>query len=72
MRLVEELGGTVTVASVGPGHAASAVRLALALGADEGVLVTDEVGVCPRRGNRGGPLRKFFDAACHATCPSAR
>ena len=42
VRLVEELGGTVTVASVGPGHAASAVRLALALGADEGVLVTDE------------------------------
>jgi electron transfer flavoprotein beta subunit len=42
VRLVEELGGSVTAVSVGPDLAVRALRRALALGADRAVLVTDE------------------------------
>ncbi|MBM3450500.1 MAG: electron transfer flavoprotein subunit beta/FixA family protein [Armatimonadetes bacterium] len=41
LRLKEKHGGTVTVVAVGPQRATEAVRTALAMGADEGVLVTD-------------------------------
>ncbi|RUS47780.1 electron transfer flavoprotein subunit beta/FixA family protein [Cohnella sp. AR92] len=40
--LKESLGGTVTVVSVGPPRAAEALRTALAMGADEAVLVDGE------------------------------
>ena len=40
--LKEAFGGTVTVVSVGPARAAEALRTALAMGADEAVLVDSE------------------------------
>lgn len=42
LRLKEQLGGTVTVVSAGPPRAAEALRTALAMGADEAVLLSDE------------------------------
>jgi electron transfer flavoprotein beta subunit len=42
VRLVEELGGSVTAVSVGPDLAVRALRRALALGADRAMLVSDE------------------------------
>jgi electron transfer flavoprotein beta subunit len=42
VRLVEELGGSVTAVSVGPELAVRALWRALALGADQAVLVTDD------------------------------
>lgn len=41
LRLKEELGGKVTVLSMGPKQAEDALREALAMGADEAVLVSD-------------------------------
>lgn len=41
IRLKEQSGGQVTVVSVGPDRAAEALRTALAMGADEAVLITD-------------------------------
>jgi electron transfer flavoprotein beta subunit len=41
IRIREKLGGKVTVLSVGPERAAAALRTALAMGADEGVLIND-------------------------------
>ncbi len=41
VQLVEEHGGKVTVLTMGPPQAESALREALAMGADEAVLVTD-------------------------------
>lgn len=41
IRLKEELGGEVTVATIGPERAEEALRTALAMGADEAVLVDD-------------------------------
>ncbi|MCZ8518605.1 MULTISPECIES: electron transfer flavoprotein subunit beta/FixA family protein [Paenibacillus] len=41
IRLKEAHGGTVTVLSVGPDRSAEALRTALAMGADEAVLVSD-------------------------------
>lgn len=42
IKLKEEHGGEVTVVSVGPDRAESAIRTALAMGADKAVLVDDE------------------------------
>ncbi len=41
IRLKEELGGEVTVATIGPERAEEALRTALAMGADDAVLVDD-------------------------------
>lgn len=42
IRLRDEHGGKVTVVSVGPDRCAEALRTALAMGADEAVLIADE------------------------------
>ncbi|MBD0383116.1 electron transfer flavoprotein subunit beta/FixA family protein [Paenibacillus sedimenti] len=42
IQIREDLGGKVTVVSVGPGRSAEALRTALAMGADEAVLISDE------------------------------
>lgn len=42
IRLKEEHGGTVVVVSVGPERCSEALRTALAMGADEAVLLSDE------------------------------
>jgi electron transfer flavoprotein beta subunit len=42
LRLKEKFGGSVTVVSVGPKRATEAIRTALAMGADKGVLLSDE------------------------------
>ncbi|WP_134684740.1 electron transfer flavoprotein subunit beta/FixA family protein [Brevibacillus migulae] len=42
IKLRDELGGEVTVVTIGPDHAESALRTALAMGADKAVLVDDE------------------------------
>ncbi len=42
LRLREKLGGTVTVVSLGPKRATEAVRTALAMGADKGMLLNDD------------------------------
>lgn len=42
IRLKERHGGTVTAVSVGPERAAEALRTALAMGADEAVLISDD------------------------------
>lgn len=42
IRLKEQSGGQVTVVSAGPDRAAEALRAALAMGADEAVLITDD------------------------------
>ena len=39
LKIREAQGGTVTIASVGPAKAAEAIRTALAMGADKGILV---------------------------------
>ena len=41
LRIREEQGGSVTIVSVGPEKAAEAIRTALAMGADKGVLISD-------------------------------
>ncbi|MDR7602001.1 MAG: electron transfer flavoprotein subunit beta/FixA family protein [Armatimonadota bacterium] len=41
LRLRERHGGTVTVVCAGPARATEAIRTALAMGADEGILVSD-------------------------------
>lgn len=42
LRIKEEHGGHVTVLSIGPARTAEALRTALAMGADEAVLISDE------------------------------
>ncbi|MBW5448274.1 electron transfer flavoprotein subunit beta [Cohnella sp. CFH 77786] len=42
IRIKEQHGGTVVAVSVGPERAAEALRTALAMGADEAVLISDE------------------------------
>ncbi|SDW06622.1 electron transfer flavoprotein subunit beta/FixA family protein [Paenibacillus sp. PDC88] len=42
VKLRDEHGGSVTLLSVGPDRAAEALRTALAMGADEAVLISDE------------------------------
>lgn len=42
IRIRDELGGKVTVVSTGPGRSAEALRTALAMGADEAVLISDD------------------------------
>ncbi|MEK8129185.1 electron transfer flavoprotein subunit beta/FixA family protein [Paenibacillus filicis] len=42
IRLKEKHGGTITVLSVGPQRSAEAIRTALAMGADDAVLISDE------------------------------
>lgn len=42
LRIKEEHGGQVTVLSIGPERTAEALRTALAMGADEAVLISDE------------------------------
>ncbi len=42
LRIKEKFGGDVTVLSAGPGRTAEAVRTALAMGADRGIIVGDE------------------------------
>lgn len=42
IRIKEQIGGLVTVLSVGPARAAEALRTALAMGGDEAVLIDDE------------------------------
>ncbi|MBE6009001.1 MAG: electron transfer flavoprotein subunit beta, partial [Lachnospiraceae bacterium] len=39
LRLKEQFGGTVTIVSMGPPQADVAIREALAMGADEGILL---------------------------------
>lgn len=41
LRLIEKVGGSVTVVCVGPPKATDSVRRCLAMGADRGILVTD-------------------------------
>ncbi len=41
LRLKEQLGGTVTIVSMGPPQADVAIREALAMGCDEGILLSD-------------------------------
>jgi electron transfer flavoprotein beta subunit len=41
LRIREAQGGTVTIVSVGPDKATEAIRTALAMGADKGILVND-------------------------------
>lgn len=41
IRIKEKIGGMVTVVSVGPERAVESIRTALAMGADEGVLIDD-------------------------------
>ena len=41
LRLKEQVGGTVTIVSMGPPQADVALREALAMGADEAILVSD-------------------------------
>jgi electron transfer flavoprotein beta subunit len=42
LQLKEQLGGTVTLVSMGPAPALDAIKRGLSMGADKGVLVTDE------------------------------
>ncbi len=42
IRLKEQHGGSVTIVTIGPERAAEALRTALAMGADEAVLIADE------------------------------
>ncbi|GFZ87716.1 electron transfer flavoprotein subunit beta [Paenibacillus marchantiophytorum] len=42
IQIRDELGGKVTLLSIGPDRTAEALRTALAMGADEAVLITDE------------------------------
>ncbi len=42
LRLKEKLGGTVTIVSAGPQRATEAIRTALAMGADRGLLIDDD------------------------------
>ncbi|MGG1598239.1 electron transfer flavoprotein subunit beta/FixA family protein [Paenibacillus naphthalenovorans] len=42
VRLREAFGGTVTIVSIGPDRVEASMRTALAMGADQGVLVDDE------------------------------
>lgn len=42
IRLKEEHGGSIVVVSIGPDRCAEALRTALAMGADEAVLISDE------------------------------
>ena len=41
LRLKEEVGGTVTIVSMGPPQADVALREALAMGADDAILISD-------------------------------
>ena len=43
LRIKEALGGTVTILCAGPKEASDSIRTALAMGADEGVLISDPV-----------------------------
>ena len=45
LRIREASDGTVTILSVGPDKAAEAIRTALAMGADKGILVNDEAAL---------------------------
>jgi electron transfer flavoprotein beta subunit len=45
LRIREALGGTVTILSLGPDKAVEAIRTALAMGADSGVLINDPAAV---------------------------
>jgi electron transfer flavoprotein beta subunit len=45
LRLKEKFGGNVIVVSVGPKRATEAIRTALAMGADKGVLVSDDAAL---------------------------
>jgi electron transfer flavoprotein beta subunit len=42
LQIKEKLGGEVTVVSLGPKRATEAIRTALAMGADKGILISDE------------------------------
>jgi len=42
LRIKEKQGGEVTVVSLGPKRATEAIRTALAMGADKGILISDE------------------------------
>lgn len=41
LRIREEMGGTITAITMGPGQAASVIREAFAMGVDEGALISD-------------------------------
>ena len=45
LKLKEKFGGNVTVVSVGPKRATESIRTALAMGADKGILVSDEAAL---------------------------
>ncbi|HHP7234122.1 MAG TPA: electron transfer flavoprotein subunit beta/FixA family protein [Desulfobacterales bacterium] len=59
LRIREAQGGKVTILTVGPDKATEAVRTALAMGADEGVLINDEA----TRGCDGLQIAKVLTAA---------
>lgn len=59
LRIKEAQGGKVTILSVGPDKAVEAIRTALAMGADEGVLINDEA----TRGCDGLQIAKVLAAA---------
>ena len=45
LRIREAQGGTVTIVTIGPDKAVEAIRTALAMGADKGVLINDPVAL---------------------------
>lgn len=59
LRLKEQHGGNVTVVSVGPERTAEALRNALAMGADEAVLISDD-GVQTDESGVAALLAAFF------------
>ena len=59
LRLKEKFGGSVTVVSVGSKRATETIRTALAMGADKGVLVSDEAA----QGGDGYATAKVLAAA---------
>ena len=54
IQLRDEFGGKVTVVSVGPDRAGEGLRTALAMGADEAVLIRGERIPAVRREHHGG------------------
>ena len=49
LRIRDAVGGKVTILTVGPDKATEAIRTALAMGADEGVLISDPAALVGHR-----------------------
>jgi electron transfer flavoprotein beta subunit len=60
VRLREKHGGTVTVLTVGPPTSREAIRDALSLGAEEGILLTPPEGAVPDSGTVATALAAYF------------